>query len=90
MTTADHPAGPQRDFVGYADNPPDAHWPNGARVAVQFAINYEEGAEYSILDGSGRTELGLAKVPAGGCRPASATWPSRPCTNMAAGSASGA
>ena len=45
-----------RDFVGYADSPPDIRWPNGARVAVNFVLNYEEGSEYSMQDGDGRTD----------------------------------
>jgi peptidoglycan/xylan/chitin deacetylase (PgdA/CDA1 family) len=40
-----------RDFVGYGQNPPDFSWPNGARLAVNFVINYEEGAERNLLDG---------------------------------------
>jgi putative urate catabolism protein len=55
----------QRDFIGYADRRPHAKWPGNARVAVQFAINYEEGSEYNILDGDGRTEIGLAETPGG-------------------------
>jgi putative urate catabolism protein len=47
---------PERDFVGYGANPPDPRWPGGARVAVQFVLNYEEGSERSILDGDDRTE----------------------------------
>ena len=54
-----------RDLVGYADNRPQARWPGGAQVAVQFAINYEEGSEYTIPDGDDRTELGLAEAPGG-------------------------
>ncbi|MCX5515739.1 chitin deacetylase [Kaistia algarum] len=54
-----------RDLVGYADQRPNARWPGGARIAVQFAINYEEGSEYTIADGDGRTELGLAEAPGG-------------------------
>src|SRR5262245_50167087 len=57
--------GPPRDLVGYANKRPDPRWPNRARVAVQFAINYEEGSEYTVLDGDGRTELGLAESPGG-------------------------
>jgi len=56
---------PSRDFVGYADTPPQARWPGGARVALQIAINYEEGSEYNNADGDGRTELGLAEAPGG-------------------------
>ncbi len=56
---------PPRDFIGYGNSRPDPHWPGGARVAVQFAINYEEGSEYNNADGDGRTELGLAESPGG-------------------------
>jgi hypothetical protein len=38
-----------RDLIGYGRTPPDPHWPGGARVAVQFVINYEEGGESCIL-----------------------------------------
>ena len=54
-----------RDFLGYADRPPATRWPGAAKIAVQFAVNYEEGAEANIVDGDGRTELGLAEVPGG-------------------------
>ena len=40
-----------RDLVGYAGNPPEIIWPNGARVAVSIAVNFEEGAEQQIGDG---------------------------------------
>ena len=60
-----------RDLVGYADSRPDPRWPGGARIAVQFAINYEEGSEYTIADGDGRTELGLAEAPGGRVPPTS-------------------
>lgn len=42
---------PRRDFVGYGANPPDFTWPNGARLAVNIVINYEDGAERNGLDG---------------------------------------
>ncbi len=48
-----------RDFVGYAGAPPNADWPAGARLAVNFCINYEEGAERNILDGDGGPETRL-------------------------------
>ncbi len=59
-----------RDFVGYGQAPPDVSWPNGARLAVNFVLNYEEGSEYSIADGDGRsdatlTEVAQARVPVG-------------------------
>ncbi len=40
-----------RDFVGYGQFPPDPKWPNDLKVAVNLVLNYEEGAEYSLLDG---------------------------------------
>ena len=40
-----------RDLVGYGPNPPVVEWPNGARIAVSVVVNYEEGSEYSTLDG---------------------------------------
>jgi peptidoglycan/xylan/chitin deacetylase (PgdA/CDA1 family) len=40
-----------RDLIGYGPNPPVVEWPNGARIAVSFVVNYEEGSENSILDG---------------------------------------
>lgn len=39
-----------RDLIGYAGNPPHPQWPGGARIAVNFVINYEEGSEYNALD----------------------------------------
>ena len=55
---------PARDLIGYADNPPVFDWPGGARVAVNFVLNVEEGAEYSTLDGDGRTDSALSEVAA--------------------------
>lgn len=52
-----------RDLVGYADRPPDPKWPGGARIAVQFVLNYEEGSEYSIPDGDELSETYLTEVP---------------------------
>jgi hypothetical protein len=43
-----------RDMVGYGRNPPAAEWPDGARVAVQFVINYEEGGENNVLTATPR------------------------------------
>ena len=54
-----------RDLVGYGPTPPHAHWPNNARIAVNFVVNYEEGSENSILEGDGRVETGLAEVKGG-------------------------
>jgi putative urate catabolism protein len=54
----------RRDFIGYGENPPHADWPGGARIAVNFVLNVEEGAEYSIADGDGRSESALTEVAA--------------------------
>lgn len=51
-----------RDFVGYGPRPPDPEWPNGAKLALNFVVNYEEGAEYSIPEGDGRSETILSEV----------------------------
>jgi allantoinase len=53
---------PSRDFVGYGASPPDPQWPNGARLAINFVMNYEEGSEPSIQDGEDRTEIGLSEA----------------------------
>lgn len=45
-----------RDYVGYADDPPDPQWPGGARIAVNINLNYEGGGERSIMDGDGVSE----------------------------------
>jgi peptidoglycan/xylan/chitin deacetylase (PgdA/CDA1 family) len=45
-----------RDFFGYGPTPPNASWPGGARVAVSFVVNVEEGAELSVIDGDERNE----------------------------------
>jgi chitin deacetylase len=51
-----------RDLVGYGKNPPYAAWPNGARIAVSFVVNYEEGGERSILHGDKESEVFLHEV----------------------------
>jgi chitin deacetylase len=51
-----------RDLVGYGRNPPDPRWPGGARVAVQFVLNYEEGGERNILHGDATSEAFLSDV----------------------------
>ena len=48
--------------MGYADSPPDICWPGGERLAVNFVLNYEEGSEYSIEDGDGRSDATLTEV----------------------------
>jgi allantoinase len=51
-----------RDLTGYGRNPPDPRWPGGARIAVQFVLNYEEGGERSILHGDDGSEALLSDV----------------------------
>jgi len=51
-----------RDLIGYGANPPAANWPDGARTAVQFVINYEEGAENCVLHGDPASEAFLSEI----------------------------
>lgn len=51
-----------RDMTGYGQQVPNANWPNNAKVAVQFVINYEEGAENCILHGDNASETFLSEI----------------------------
>lgn len=51
-----------RDFIGYGEHPPHPHWPGGARLALNFVMNYEEGSENSIADGDGFSDAGLVEM----------------------------
>ncbi|MEL6870469.1 MAG: allantoinase PuuE [Pseudomonadota bacterium] len=51
-----------RDLTGYGAQPPHAQWPDGARIAVQFVINYEEGAENCVLHGDEASEAFLSDI----------------------------
>ena len=51
-----------RDLVGYGAHPPDPKWPGGARLALSFVVNYEEGGERSILHGDRESEVYLHEV----------------------------
>lgn len=53
-----------RDLIGYADKPPTLRWPGGAGLAVNFVLNYEEGSEYAVGEGDGRSETALTEVSA--------------------------
>ena len=55
MNTATEEGSP-RDYIGYGANPPHAQWPGGARIAVNFNLNYECGGEANILDGDDASE----------------------------------
>lgn len=51
-----------RDLIGYGRNPPHAGWPRGARIALQFVLNYEEGGESCVLHGDPASEVFLSEI----------------------------
>lgn len=51
-----------RDLCGFGSTPPRADWSGGARIAVQFVINYEEGAENCVLHGDAASESFLSEI----------------------------
>lgn len=51
-----------RDLAGYGEKPPHPRWPGGARVALQFVLNYEEGGETSVLHGDEASETFLSEI----------------------------
>ncbi len=51
-----------RDLVGYGSTPPDPQWPGGARIALSFVLNYEEGGERTPLEGDPEAESYLHEV----------------------------
>jgi putative urate catabolism protein len=51
-----------RDLRGHGRNPPHARWPGGARIAVQFVLNHEEGGENSVLHGDEASEQFLSEM----------------------------
>ncbi len=53
---------PTRQLAGYGGRPPHADWPGRARVAVNFCINYEEGAEMCVLNGDDRSEARVSDL----------------------------
>ncbi|SLN55730.1 Uric acid degradation bifunctional protein [Roseovarius albus] len=65
-----------RDMTGYGANPPAANWPNGAKIAVQIVLNYEEGGENNILHGDAASEAFLSEIT--GAQP----WPGQRHWNM--------
>jgi allantoinase len=54
----------QRDLVGYGKQVPHPKWPHGARIAINFVLNIEEGSEYSIGDGDGFSEATVTEFDA--------------------------
>ncbi len=65
-----------RNMIGYGADRPDAQWPGGARIAVQFVLNYEEGGENCLLHGDGQSEAFLSDVAG------AAPWPGQRHWNM--------
>lgn len=65
-----------RDLVGYSRYIPDPKWPGGAKIAVQFVLNYEEGGENCILDGDPASENLLSEIVG------AAPWPGQRNLNM--------
>ncbi len=65
-----------RDMIGYGANPPDPKWPGGAKIAVQFVLNYEEGGENNILHGDAASEAFLSEIVG------AAAWPGQRHANM--------
>jgi peptidoglycan/xylan/chitin deacetylase (PgdA/CDA1 family) len=55
-----------RDLVGYASNPSNPSWPRGAKVALNFVLNYEEGGENCLLHGDGESEKLLSEIVGAG------------------------
>lgn len=51
-----------RDLIGYGPTPPHANWPNKAKIAVQFVLNYEEGGENCVLHGDAGSERFLSEI----------------------------
>ena len=60
--TYDSTAAYPRDLIGYGANPVHAQWPGGARIAVQFVLNYEEGGENATLHGDAASEQFLSEM----------------------------
>ncbi|MFT5720152.1 MAG: putative urate catabolism protein [Motiliproteus sp.] len=52
-----------RNLIGYGATPPHPQWPNDARIALSFVLNYEEGGERNILHGDQESEAFLSEMP---------------------------
>lgn len=63
-----------RDLAGYGAEPPHANWPNGAKIAIQFVLNYEEGGENSIAHGDAQSEAFLSEIPGASNWPGERHW----------------
>jgi len=65
-----------RNMIGYGQTPPDPQWPGGAKIAVQFVVNYEEGGENNVLHGDAASEAFLSEIVG------AAAWPDQRHWNM--------
>ena len=63
-----------RDMHGHGENTPKVVWPNGAKIAVQFVINYEEGGENCVLHGDANSEAFLSEIVGVAPWPAQRHW----------------
>lgn len=63
-----------RDMTGYGATPPAANWPNGAKIAVQIVLNYEEGGENNILHGDAASEAFLSEITGASAWPGQRHW----------------
>jgi OHCU decarboxylase len=63
-------------MTGYGANPPTVNWPNGAKIAVQIVLNYEEGGENNVLHGDAASEAFLSEITG------AAPWPGQRHWNM--------
>jgi OHCU decarboxylase len=66
----------QRDMIGLGQTPPNAAWPNGAKIAIQLVLNYEEGGENCVLHGDAASEAFLSEIVG------AAQWPGQRHWNM--------
>lgn len=65
-----------RDMRGHGAHPPPANWPDGAKIAVQIVVNYEEGGENCVLHGDAASEAFLSEIVG------AAAWPGQRHWNM--------
>lgn len=63
-----------RDMHGYGATGPQANWPDGARIAVQFVVNYEEGGENCLLHGDAASEAFLSEIVGAQAWPGQRHW----------------
>ncbi len=76
MSNAPLPPRYPRDFRGHGPTPPNAAWPNGAKIAISIVLNYEEGGENNILHGDAASEAFLSDIAG------AQSWPAQRHANM--------